>query len=378
MIDCENGCLVDKPLGVAGQLSLRLLLVSTPLGPLGSGRGGGVELTLLNLWTALTEQGHQVQVIAPRHSQGPRPDIIEVEGCPPVPAQTQSRTSPILLPAHSLVAQMWEQVNGMQSEYDLIVNFAYDWLPFYLTPFLQRPIAHLVSMGSLTDAMDQIIGQVATRYPWTVGMHTQAQADTFTFAEHCYCVGNGFDLSIYDFADRSEPYLCWIGRIAAEKALEDAAAAAMRAGLPLKVMGHVADPAYLEKIQQTYPAGVIEYLGFLETSAMQGILRHSRGLLVTPRWVEAFGNVVIEALACGVPVIAYRRGGPAEILQDGKTGWLVEPDSIDGLTEAIQKLAQIDRRACREQAEQNYSLEVFGQRIEGWFQKILQVSASDL
>ena len=62
---------------------------------------------------------------------------------------------------------------------------------------------------------------------------------------------------------------------------------------------------------------------------------------MTPRWVEAFGNVVIESLACGVPVIAYDRGGPSEIIEDGKTGWLVEPDSVSGLVEAMAKLDKI-------------------------------------
>ncbi len=89
------------------------------------------------------------------------------------------------------------------------------------------------------------------------------------------------------------------------------------------------------------------------------------------RWVEAFGNVVIESLACGVPVITYRRGGPAEIVSDGKTGWLVEPDSVADLAEAIAHLDQIDRFACRQQAEAEYSLQVMGDRMEQWFMEIL-------
>jgi UDP-glucose:tetrahydrobiopterin glucosyltransferase len=93
---------------------------------------------------------------------------------------------------------------------------------------------------------------------------------------------------------------------------------------------------------------------------------------MTPKWVEAFGNVAIEALACGVPVIAYRRGGPAEIIEHGKSGWLVEPDSIAGLVEAIAHLDQIDRCACRQRAEANYSMTAMGDRIEGWFRDILR------
>ena len=100
------------------------------------------------------------------------------------------------------------------------------------------------------------------------------------------------------------------------------------------------------------------YKGFLpNTGAMQQVLRSAKALLVTSRWVEAFGNVVVEALACGVPVIAYRRGGPAEIVKDGKTGWLVEPDSVDALVAAIARIEQIDRHICRQEAEAHYSLE---------------------
>lgn len=356
---------------VAAGQSYRLLFVSTPLGPLGSGVGGGVELTLLNMLDALTQQGHHIQVVAPQQSQLPKTEVITVAGAPQIPAQTQTRQTPIHLPGNSVLANMWLQVLVLQSEFDLIINFAYDWLPLYLTPFLDTPVAHLISMGSLSDAMDHIIGHIADQFPHTIGVHTQAQANTFPFAQHCYPVGNGFNLDLYQFTPEPEDYLCWLGRIAPEKALEDAVAAVDQTGQALKIMGHIQDQAYFDQIQVQFPNANIDYLGFLETTAMQEVLRHSRGLLVTPRWVEAFGNVVIEALACGVPVIAYHRGGPAEIIQPGKTGWLVEPDSVDGLVEAIHKLPEIDRQTCRQQAEQEYSLTAFAQRLEQWFDKIL-------
>jgi UDP-glucose:tetrahydrobiopterin glucosyltransferase len=93
---------------------------------------------------------------------------------------------------------------------------------------------------------------------------------------------------------------------------------------------------------------------------------------MTPKWIEAFGNVAIEALACGVPVVAYRRGGPAEIVEQGQTGWLVEPDSVAGLVEAIGQLDQIDRYTCRQQTEVRFSMQAMGERVEAWFWQILQ------
>ncbi|MGB5709670.1 MAG: glycosyltransferase, partial [Waterburya sp.] len=154
-------------------------------------------------------------------------------------------------------------------------------------------------------------------------------------------------------------------------ALEDAVEAVSITGTPLKILGKIQDQAYWSQICRDFPHAPIEYLGFLDTKKLQQELGKCRALLMTPRWIEAFGNVAIEALACGVPVIAYRRGGPTEIVRDGKTGFLVEPDSISGLVAAINKIEQIDRTACRKQAEAEYSLAALGDRFETWFNQII-------
>ncbi|MGB8699262.1 MAG: glycosyltransferase family 4 protein [Thermosynechococcaceae cyanobacterium] len=331
-----------------------------------------MELTLINTAQVLTDRGYGLEVVAPEGSAFAYGKLTEMDGAMQVPAQTQSREEPITMPAHSVLTQMWAYARQVQDQFDLIVNFAYDWLPFYLTPFFKTPIAHLVSMGSLSNVMDEIVGQVAARYPHAIGVYTRTQAQTFPFADHCVPLGSGLDLSLYRYCDLPDPVLCWLGRISPEKGLEDAVAAAQATGVPLKIMGRMQDPAYFERIQQDYPDAPIDYLGFLNTAEMQAVVRRSQALLVTSRWVEAFGNVAIEALACGVPVIAYRRGGPAEIVQDGKTGWLVDPDSVSGLIAAIGKLAGIERRACRQQAEQEFSLAALGDRTEAWFDAVLQ------
>ncbi len=350
---------------------LKLLFMSTPVGPLGSGLGGGVELTLLNLAQGLLERGHQIQVVAPLGSELPLAiPIQQVAGALQVPAQFQDRTTPIAMPPNPVLGKMWELAHTAQADYDVIVNFAFDWLPFYLTPFFETAIAHWISMGSLNDALDHIAGEVAAQFPHAIGVYTQTQAATFPFAEACYLLGSGLDLSLYNFCDQPGAALCWLGRIAPEKALEDAVVAVDQLGIPLKIMGQIQDQDYWQQIQAKFPKAPIEYLGFLGTAEMQAVLRQCRGLLVTSRWVEAFGNVLIEALACGVPVIAYARGGPTEIVRHGQTGWLVEPDSIPGLVDAIQKLGQIDRWACRQQAEQEYSLAALGDRAEQWLYQL--------
>ena len=352
-------------------LPLKLLFVSTSVGPLGTGLGGGVELSLYNIAQEMLRRGHTLQILAPSGSKMESLPIIEIPGDLQIIAQSQERNAAVTMSGNSVLANMWEYARQVQADYDLIVNFAYDWLPFYLTPFFTRPIAHFVSMGSLYEAMDQIVAQVAEQFPGTIAFYTPSQAATFALNQKCPCLGSGIDLSLYEFCSQPQQKLAWLGRIAREKGLEDAVAAAKIANIPLKIMGKIQDEEYWQQCQD-YADAPVEYLGFLSTAQMQQELRQCRAMLMTPRWVEAFGNVAIEALACGVPVISYRRGGPAEIIQDGKTGFLVEPDSVDGLVDAIAHLDEIDRYTCRKQAETEFSLKALGDRFEQWFLDILR------
>ncbi|NDJ15838.1 glycosyltransferase family 4 protein [Myxacorys almedinensis] len=354
--------------------SLKVLLLSTPVGAIGSGLGGGVELTLQSVARSLLRRGHSITVVAPQGSVLDGISLVEIPGNLQLTAQTGGRNDLITLPENSVLGNMWNYARQVQHEYDLLFNFAYDWLPFYLTPFFDRAIAHLVSMGSLTDAMDQIIETVAQEFPTTIGVHSRAQAETFQFSDRCFNIKNGFDLSAYHFCAQPKQHLAWVGRIAPEKGLEDAIAAVQKTNIPLKIWGVIQDHVYWQQILATYPTAPMEYAGFLPTDQFQQVLGESRALLMTPHWVEAFGNVAIEALACGVPVIAYRRGGPAEIVQDGKTGWLVEPDRVDDLVSAIANIDLIDRSTCRQHAETDYSLEALGDRLEAWFAQILKLS----
>lgn len=351
--------------------TLRLLLVSTPVGPIGTGAGGGVELTIRNAARELLRRGHRVHIVAPAGSRVEGVPLTEVAGTAQPYAQYQGRDTPIVMPAAGVLEAMWLQVGRMQGEYDLILNFAYDWLPLYLTQFLRTPVAHLLSMGSLTDAMDGAIAAVAHRFPLRLAVHTRVQGETFPVAALLRVVGNGFDLSLYPFNAQPERRLCWVGRIAPEKGLEDAVEAAAAAGLPLHVCGTLQDEPYWQSIAHSDAGAGIHYRGFLATPELAAVVGGSAALLMTPKWVEALGNVAIEALACGTPVIAYRRGGPAEIIEHGRTGLLVTPDSVPGLVGAVRHLDTIDRAACRTAAEAHHSLAAFGDRLETWFAAIL-------
>ena len=355
---------------------LRVLLASTPVGPLGSGVGGGVELTLRGIARGLLRRGHCVTVLAPEGSVASAGALVTVSGAPQVPSQTSGRGEPVTLPPRSVLAAMWDEVRRRQPDFDVVVNLAYDWLPFYLTPFLAVPVAHLVSMGSLSEAMDSAIGAVVAARPGAVAMHSLAQAATFPFGDRVRVLGNGIDIDHYAFVPRSEPRLAWVGRISPEKGLADAVAVAEAVDLPLHVWGLMEHEQVWKEAVTAHPGARAVYEGFLPTDALQAGLGRCAALLLTPHWVEAFGNVAIEALACGVPVVAYARGGPAEIVADGETGFVVPPGDVAAMIAAVRRIGKIDRAAFRRLAEREYSVDALAGRVEAWLRDVVCQSAS--
>lgn len=361
---------------------LRILIASTPVGPLGSGIGGGVELTLHSLVYGLSGRSHAVEVVAPAGSLHVGSRVHQIEGVLQPSSQLADRTAPIQLPAGSVLAAMWERIADLQHDYDVIVNLSYDWLPLYLTRFFDVPVVHLVSMASLNDVMDTAVRDVGRRFPDRLAAHTRAQASTFG-GQHSSVpfriVGNGVVVDRYDFRARAEvgpAYLGAVGRISPEKGFEDVAALSQRSGWPVKVWGMMQDPEYWERLSGAFPGAQLEYCGFVATDELQAAIGGCAAVIMTPKWVEAFGNVAIEAMATGVPVITYDRGGPAEIVMDGVTGFVVPADDIGALVAAVGQIATIDRGACRSRVEQRYSTEALAERIESWLHEVVATASA--
>lgn len=356
---------------------MRLLVVSTPVGPLGHGRGGGVEHTGAMIVAGLLGRGHAVTVLAAEGSQLPAACAGARLWCEPGAVQASwqhgPREAPVQIPASAVLPRLWQRALDHQQAFDLILNLSYDWLPFWLSRFTRTPLVHLVSMGSVALAMDEVIEAVAQWRPGHLAFHTASQAADFRLPAPPWLVGNGFDLDLYQppSPDAVQPVLGWAGRIAPEKGLDDAARVAASLGLPLRVWGLREDEAYAAAVERLVPPGTLEWRGFLNTDRFQAELGLCRVFLNTPKWNEAFGNVVVEAMACGVPIAAYARGGPGELVQEGRNGALAEPDDLEALAAAVQRAAGLDRAACRRWAEQHHGPEVFTQRIEAWLQAAL-------
>ncbi len=360
---------------------LKLIFVSTPIGYLGSGRGGGVELTIISLIKGLTSLGHEIILVAPKGSKVPfesnNLEIRLIDGIDQPSWQHQKETDPVKIPSNSVLPRLWETVIDLQNEYDAVINFSYDWLPLWLTKAKGIKIFHLISMGAESKVMKEIISEISQLFPSQLAFHTDIQSKDYTLNTDPIIVGNGFDKENYFFNENVDGPLGWAGRIAPEKGLEDAVKIACDLGEKLLVWGLIEDKQYAKNIENIGTNDIIEWKGFLPTSQFQEQLGYCRAFINTPKWNEAYGNVIVEALACGVPVIAYDLGGPGELIEDGFNGFLVKPNDLEGMIQAIKSVNKIKRINCRDWFEKNATNKVFAERVENWINKGLNINISE-
>ena len=194
----------------------------------------------------------------------------------------------------------------------------------------------------------------------------------FSNYENRETVYNGIDLNLFPFQVSSDSYFGWLGRIAPAKGLKEALLAAKKADIEFTASGPRDFAEYYQKEIVPLLDNKRKLIYPLDLKTKGKFLSSAKAILLPIQWEEPFGLVMIEAMACGTPVIAYNRGSVPEILRDGLTGFIIDPDDedrpgkggwiikkqgIEGLVEAIKRIGEIDRRACREHVEVNFSVE---------------------
>ena len=243
---------------------MHIVLISTPIGFLGSGKGGGVELTLNSLTSGLISLGHSVEVVAPKnsklHESNVKAKLHIVEGEDQISWQHQNYNSPATIPDNSLLAGMLEKGLNTAKQADILLNMSYDWLPIWMTLNIKIPIAHIISMGSESSVINNLISKVYAKHPNNFAFHSKIQANDYPFVKKPIVIGNGFKLDNYTFQNSVKGPLAWVGRVAPEKGLEDAVYVADKLGEKLKVWGVKEDEIYATKIEKSFPKVTINCL----------------------------------------------------------------------------------------------------------------------
>lgn len=183
---------------------------------------------------------------------------------------------------------------------------------------------------------------------------------------------NGTDLERFTFSETGGDGFVFVGRICPEKNIEGAIAIARHTGVPLRIAAKVdpVDQEYYESVITPLIDGEhVEYLGELGDADKDALLGSARALLFPVDWPEPFGLAMTEAMACGTPVLALKRGSVPEVVEDGVTGFV--RDSEDELADATAGVDSLSRRACRERVERLFSVEVMTDAYERVYRSLV-------
>jgi len=255
----------------------------------------------------------------------------------------------------SLDAKVWEALHVAHffecaGEFDLLHNQA-DFVPLAFSRLVETPMVttiHGFSSPRILPAFE--------RYNDRQHYVSISDADRAPSLKYAATIHHGIEVEKFPFDAEGSDDLLFFGRIHPDKGAGEAVRAARATGHKLLLCGLIQDEGYHEREVAPFIDGErITYPGVVGGEERLRALGHAKGLLHLIGFDEPFGLSVIEAMACGTPVIAYRRGSMSELIEHGVTGFLV--DSFDEAIEAIGQLDQIDRRACRRAVEERFAVE---------------------
>jgi len=325
---------------------------------------GGTERVVSSLTEELVRRGHRVTLFASGDS------LTSAELVSVVPrALRLDGASRNPLPAHVIeLAEVFERA----AEFDLI-HCHVDYLAFPFGRLVTTPTLH--TMHGRLDL--PFLGPVFRRFasvPLVSISEAQRRPWLSLPLRWAGTVYHGLSLDRYPFSPRPGPYLAFLGRLSREKRPDLAIAVAQRTGLPLKIAAKVddADRRYFERtIAPLLDDPLIEFVGEIDDRAKAAFLGNALALLFPIDWPEPFGLAMIEAMACGTPVIARPCGSVPEIVAPGVTGFIV--DTLDEMVEAVKRVDAIDRAACRRHVETRFSVERMVDDYEAIYRRLTAV-----
>ncbi len=271
----------------------------------------------------------------------------------------------------TLDPKVWEclhiaEVFEAAGDFDLIHNH-FDFLPLSFSGLVNTPV-----LTTIHGFSSPRILPVYKKYNRRTSYVSISNADRSPELDYIATVYHGIDLSNFTFRDKHGDYMLFFGRIHHDKGAAEAIEISRRAGLKLKMAGVIQDKVYFEtKIQPHIDGDRVEYVGVAGPQLRDELLGHALVLIHPINFSEPFGLSVVEAGACGTPVIAFAKGSMPEIIQDGVNGFLVH--DIAGAVRAARNLNKISRAECRRIIGERFSQDRMADDYIKVYKKILTV-----
>jgi glycosyltransferase involved in cell wall biosynthesis len=353
---------------------MRIAQLAPPLETVPPARYGGTERVISTLTEELVRRGHDVTLFGPGGSSTSARLVVTCQ-------EAVWHRQP---PFHDLMPS-WSVVIGKLlhelSEFD-VVHSHVDWYGLPFARLLDVPM--VTTLHGRLDVPDVVEAFCEFRDVPLVSI-SNAQRAPVSWANFVATVYHGIELDEFEFSPERGEYLAFLGRVSPDKGLDTAIRVARRTGMPLKIAARMplpeahdpngrTDAEYWEDVIRPMLGEDVELLGEVGGNRKAEFLRNAAALLFPIQWPEPFGLVMVEALACGTPVLALRNGSVPEVIRDGVTGFVGE--SEDDLVCAVKRLGSLDRQACRSDAEQRFSPQVMAQDYECVFERLIHARAN--
>jgi glycosyltransferase involved in cell wall biosynthesis len=307
---------------------------------------GGTERVVSYLTEEFVRQGHEVTLFASGDSVT---SARLVAGCPR--ALWQEPGCRDTLPHH---VRLVELVAREADRFD-VIHFHLDYVHFPAVTRLTCPTVTTLH-GRLYPPDEEALFDAYPQVPLV--SISDAQRRPIPRANWHATVYHGMPLDVHTFRETPGSYLAFLGRVSPEKGLDKAVEIARRAGMPLRVAAKIypEERSYYEQvIEPLFRASPwVEFVGEVGGASKDAFLGGALALLFPIEWEEPFGLVMIESMACGTPVVAFRRGSVPEVMTEGVTGFVV--DDIRGAVDAVLATAALDRRSCRRAFVERFSV----------------------
>ncbi len=321
---------------------------------------GGTERVVSYLTEELVQQGHEVTLFASGDSVT---QARLVAAC-----QHSLRLDPDCVDqlAHHML--MLEQVVQQADDFD-IIHFHIDYLHFPLSRATGIP--NVTTLHGRLDIPDLVPLYQEFREMPVVSI-SDSQREPLSWANWQGTVYHGLPLELHRYHEQPGEYLAFLGRISPEKRVDRAIEVAKRVQMPLKIAAKVdeTDEKYFEEeIKPLLDHPLIEFVGEVGEDEKEEFLGNAYALLFPINWPEPFGLVMIEAMACGTPIIAYDRGSVREVLDHGRTGFIV--NHLEEAVDAVQRVPSIERKQCRREFEERFSAARMAQDYVAIYQQLV-------
>jgi glycosyltransferase involved in cell wall biosynthesis len=360
-----TGCEVPQPGQRPQGVAVRIAQVAPLYESVPPRAYGGTERVVSYLTEALVQMGHDVTLFASGDS------VTSANLVPLVPQGLR-------LDAHPRDGVVWHTIM-MQA----VLNEAhsFDVIHFH-TDVLQLPLGRHCPTPCVSTAHGRLdlpdlksLFRCFPRHPMV--SISDSQRAPLPWVNWRATVHHGLPLGLYSFHPQAQGYFAFVGRISPEKRADRAIEIAKACGMPLRIAAKVdaADRDYFHAVIEpllTHP--LVTYLGEVDDAAKDELLGNATALLMPIDWPEPFGLVMIEALACGTPVVAYRHGSVPELIEHGVTGFVV--DDQQQAIEAARQVGRIDRRRCRDVFEQRFSSRVMARRYLDVYRQLVAATVA--